>query len=56
MARAGDLLVIFGDDLARVWEQIVNFKPKPAAVKPAGPAAEIPQGELVGAMMAGRVR
>ncbi|HEY0558479.1 MAG TPA: cyanophycin synthetase [Thermoanaerobaculia bacterium] len=29
MARAGDLVVIFGDDLTRVWEQIVSFKPKP---------------------------
>ena len=27
MARAGDLLVIFGDKLARIWEQIVSFKP-----------------------------
>src|SRR5436305_2750803 len=29
MARAGDLLVIFGDKLARIWEQIVSFKPGP---------------------------
>jgi cyanophycin synthetase len=27
MARAGDLLVIFGDKLARIWEQIVSFQP-----------------------------
>jgi cyanophycin synthetase len=27
MARAGDLLVIFGDKLARIWEQILSFKP-----------------------------
>ncbi|HEY4592941.1 MAG TPA: Mur ligase family protein, partial [Thermoanaerobaculia bacterium] len=27
MARAGDLVVIFGDKLARIWEQIVSFKP-----------------------------
>ncbi|HEY4591623.1 MAG TPA: hypothetical protein VIJ61_04400, partial [Thermoanaerobaculia bacterium] len=27
MARAGDLLVIFGDKLARIWEEIVSFKP-----------------------------
>ncbi|HEY6321936.1 MAG TPA: cyanophycin synthetase [Thermoanaerobaculia bacterium] len=25
IARAGDLLVIFGDNLARVWDQIVSF-------------------------------
>ena len=59
MARAGDLVVIFGDKLARIWELIVSFKPKPMAVKPAGPAAlagDLPQGELVGAMTAGRVR
>ncbi|MFL6235571.1 MAG: cyanophycin synthetase [Thermoanaerobaculia bacterium] len=29
MARAGDLVVIFGDKLARIWEQIVSFKPGP---------------------------
>jgi cyanophycin synthetase len=59
MACAGDLVVIFGDKLAHIWELIVNFKPQPAAVKPAGPAAlagDVPQGELVGAMTAGRVR
>jgi cyanophycin synthetase len=28
MARAGDLLVIFGDQLARIWEQIVSFEPR----------------------------
>ncbi|HEY0511461.1 MAG TPA: cyanophycin synthetase [Thermoanaerobaculia bacterium] len=44
MARAGDLLVIFGDKLARIWEQIVSFKPKPAAVEPVADR----QGELVG--------
>jgi cyanophycin synthetase len=26
MARAGDLVVIFGDKLQRVWDLIVNFK------------------------------
>ncbi len=25
--RAGDLLLFFGDDIARCWEQIVNFRP-----------------------------
>jgi cyanophycin synthetase len=44
-ACAGDLVVIFGDKLDRIWEQIVNFKPQPNATKPAG----VPQGELVGA-------
>ncbi len=53
MACAGDLVVIFGDKLAHIWELIVNFKPQPAAVKPAG---DVPQGELVGALPAGRVR
>ena len=27
IACAGDLVVIFGDQLARIWEQIVSFKP-----------------------------
>jgi cyanophycin synthetase len=44
-ACAGDLVVIFGDKLDRIWEQIVDFKPQPNAAKPAG----VPQGELVGA-------
>ena len=56
MACAGDLVVIFGDKLARIWELIVNFKPKPSAVKPAGPVGGAPQGELVEALQAGRVR
>ena len=29
MARAGDLVVIFGDQLSRIWDLIVGFKPKP---------------------------
>ncbi|MFL6194144.1 MAG: cyanophycin synthetase [Thermoanaerobaculia bacterium] len=45
MARSGDLVVIFGDKLARDWELIVNFKPEPAARQPAG--LVVP--ELVGA-------
>jgi cyanophycin synthetase len=38
-ARAGDLLVIFGDNLSRVWDQIVGFRNREsqAAVAPAGP-------------------
>jgi cyanophycin synthetase len=31
MARAGDLVVIFGDKLATIWEQIVSFKPQAPA-------------------------
>jgi cyanophycin synthetase len=34
-ARPGDLLVIFGDDLNRDWEQIVGFGSHPAAAPPA---------------------
>jgi cyanophycin synthetase len=45
MARSGDLVVIFGDKLARVWELIVNFKPQSGARQPAG----LMQPELVGA-------
>jgi cyanophycin synthetase len=31
MARAGDLVTIFGDKLARVWDLIVSYKPDPGA-------------------------
>jgi cyanophycin synthetase len=31
MARAGDLVAIFGDKLARVWELITSFKPESGA-------------------------
>jgi cyanophycin synthetase len=34
IARAGDLVVMFGDDLARTWDLIVNFKPRPAEGEP----------------------
>jgi cyanophycin synthetase len=52
-ACAGDLLVIFGDKLARIWEQIVSFKPKPSATQPAG----VRPKELVEELeMAGRGR
>ncbi len=27
VARAGDLLLIFGDNVARCWDQVVNFQP-----------------------------
>ena len=36
MARAGDLVVIFGENLAHVWDLIVHFKPSPQAVAPVG--------------------
>ena len=36
-ARPGDLLVIFGDDLQRDWEQIVGFGAHPAEAPPARP-------------------
>ncbi len=39
-ARAGDLLVIFGDKLSRVWDQIVSFGDRrPGAAAAAEPAA-----------------
>ena len=31
MARAGDLVTIFGDKLTRVWDLIVSFKPEPGS-------------------------
>ena len=31
MARAGDLLLVFADALARGWKQIVNFRPDESA-------------------------
>jgi cyanophycin synthetase len=34
MARAGDLVVLFGDELARTWDLILNFKPRPAQGEP----------------------
>jgi len=37
-AQPGDLLVIFGDDLERVWSQIVNFGRRDAAAPVATPA------------------
>ncbi len=40
MARAGDLLLVFADNLARGWKQIVNFHPElEASVVPAPRAA-----------------
>jgi cyanophycin synthetase len=48
IARAGDLLVIFGDNLSRVWDQIVSFRgPRPEAAREDAVTAEA-------AVMAGR--
>jgi cyanophycin synthetase len=46
MARPGDLVVIFGDRLARVWELIVGFKSQPPGAEAPAPA---PEDALVGA-------
>jgi cyanophycin synthetase len=41
-ARPGDLLVIFGDDLPRDWEQIVSFgRPAGSATAVVSPAAPV---------------
>ncbi len=59
MARAGDLLLVFGDSIARTWKQIIHFRPDgsgrgaaAAASPPArvevttpGPGAELPDSE-----------
>jgi cyanophycin synthetase len=37
MARAGDLLLIFADVLARGWKQIVNFRPDSDSMAPPAP-------------------
>ncbi|HEX6901926.1 MAG TPA: cyanophycin synthetase [Thermoanaerobaculia bacterium] len=46
MARAGDLVVIFGENLAQVWDLIVHFKPAPQAAAPVG--EEVLVGALEG--------
>jgi cyanophycin synthetase len=46
MARAGDLVVIFGENLAHVWDLIVHFKLSPQAVAPVG--EEVLVGALEG--------
>ena len=59
MARPGDLLLVFGDSIARTWKQIIHYKPdgsgksaaapaiaQPlAAARPAAPGAELPDAE-----------
>jgi cyanophycin synthetase len=39
MARAGDLLLIFADALARGWKQITNFRPDASALVVPAPRA-----------------
>ena len=39
MARAGDLLLVFADALARGWKQITNFRPDEATVVMPAPRA-----------------
>lgn len=51
MARAGDLVTIFGDKLNRVWDLIVNFKPETGKVA----AADVPKGSREPALVEGRV-
>ncbi|MFN0097400.1 MAG: cyanophycin synthetase [Gemmatimonadaceae bacterium] len=42
MARAGDLLLIFGDEIVRTWKQIIHFHPEGAA-KPVTAEHAIPR-------------
>ena len=58
MARAGDLLLVFGDEITRCWKQIIHFTPDgalrpvtaefpvPRAVAASAPAAELVQREM----------
>ncbi|GJM21480.1 MAG: cyanophycin synthetase [Planctomycetota bacterium] len=39
MARTGDLLLCFGDDIKRCWQQITSFQPAGVEVKPAAKPA-----------------
>jgi len=52
LARAGDLLVIFGDKLQRDWELIVGYKREPAEAPEALLEEARRQPELVGSRMA----
>jgi cyanophycin synthetase len=38
MARPGDLLLVFGDSIARTWKQIIHFSPDGRGATPAPPA------------------
>src|SRR5262249_52741070 len=57
MARTGDLLLIFGDNITRCWKQIIYFKREPAGVDaPAAAAALEPMlmpqsGTVEGALL-----
>ena len=48
MARAGDLVLIFADALARGWKQIVNFHPDnvDVAIPAARAARSVPRQEV----------
>jgi hypothetical protein len=41
MARQGDLLLVFGDSIARTWKQIIHFSPKSRGTPAAAPAAPL---------------
>ena len=49
--RPGDLLLIFGDDIARTWKQIIYFNKPPeaaadqTAAEPEAPVAPVTVGE-----------
>jgi len=48
MARAGDLVLVFADVLARGWKQIVNFRPDAdqLVIPPARVARAVPRAEV----------
>lgn len=49
MARPGDLLVVFADNITRSWKQIIYFKPEFGAAAPARPnLSEAPASALAG--------
>ena len=48
MARAGDLLLVFADALARGWKQIINFRPEAEqlVIPPPRAARAVPRAEV----------
>ena len=48
MARAGDLVLVFADALARGWKQIVNFRPEAEqlVIRPPRAARAVPRAEV----------
>jgi cyanophycin synthetase len=48
MARAGDLLLVFADALARGWKQIINFRPEAdqLVIPPPRAARAVPRAEV----------